>query len=694
MGLVVLTATRAAAEPAPGRPETARLSPDEQRELDLMLSVLDDEQIDLARRRSAAVTLLARNWPAAVEALARRLREAATPSTRRAIAGAVAEVHAPPAALVAPLLQLVGAGTEPLRRDVADALSRYENAGVVEALIDVAGDADAKLTQRRGAIAALAEHRKSQVVQALLSLTGPPHERAIRSAAFTALADLTGNTALGEDREAWQRWWAEYRDLPRDRWLARLVRSLSQANKRLTAEQAQLTERLVKTFNRLYVAAAETERPALVLSMLDDPVVGVRLLAASLIERKVLNAQPVDERVRERLREAMTDEAAAVRAAVAALLRDMDDEPAADVATRRLLAEPEPIVQNAYLSLLARKPREAAVDPGLLLLERGATRAAAAQFLAAAHGADRLTAAQANRAHQSVLRAIDPDDANTPIEPEMVHLLGTLRPEQDAGVLAGLLDHPDESVRLAAAEVFVQGQLPMAALLAHANDPALHPPLFEAVARHGQTLDHATTLLHMASRPTDAVLRQAWRGAIVAVAGRLDTDDLLTLDREAAAKSSDLTELRLGVLQHAMPAPDDASSKSQLLSRLAELAADAGRGALLAEALQQLDVLAANEPAIRDVRLAQLRLRADLLADPNAAELAAAREAVTADPNFAAELVPWLIDAAEASAATDAVMARRLVERARQLAGNGVPADLARRMTELEQRLGQAEGQG
>jgi len=674
----------------PARPETGQLSPEQQRDYDLLMSVVRDAEIDLGRRRSAAASLLSRDWPTAVDELAALLRESDHPGTHRAIAGAVAELDDPPPGLVDPLLQLVGNEPTDLQRDVADALSQYDDSGVVDSLVDMATDPNESTDRRRGAIAALAEHRKSRVVETLLELTGPRHDRVIRSAAFDALGDLTGNTALGQDRRAWQQWWAEYRDLPRERWLARLVRSLSQANKRLNAEQSELVRRLVETYNRLYVATPESERPALLLSMLDDPVVGIRLLATQLIERKVLNAQAVDAKVRLHLREAMTDPSPRVRAEVAALLRDMDDAPAAKTATERLLAEPEPEVQNAYLSLLARKPQPGAIDPALMLLGREPTRAAAATFLEAAHQAELLDTSQLTRARKTTREQIDPNDD---VEPALVRLLASLKPSKDADLLQGLLTHSQEEVRRAAAEAYVQGRLPIDPLLDRLKDSAVMSKAFEAATRHGDKLAHATALVELGQPPDDSMAEQAWRAAIVAVAGRLGGQDLLALDE--AMTGSAVADLRPDVLEHAIDLPDDASAKPALLARLAEQAAAHGRAELLQQAMRQLAAGNGAGTQQQARRIAQWKVRANLLNGEVAEALTQAQQALEADPNFAPELGQWLVEAAEAAAENDdAELAQRLMAKARQLVGDALSPDCEKRLADLEKALAQRKEQG
>jgi len=111
-------------EQVDGEPARPRLTEDQRRELQLLLSVLRTNQLDAEQRRLAAETLLGRGWREAVEAMAADLRNG-EPSTRRLIAEAVVRKSDPPAGLVDPLLAALQAESSDLREAVASALARY-----------------------------------------------------------------------------------------------------------------------------------------------------------------------------------------------------------------------------------------------------------------------------------------------------------------------------------------------------------------------------------------------------------------------------------------------------------------------------------------------------------------------------------------------------------------------------------------
>ncbi|MHB1157143.1 MAG: HEAT repeat domain-containing protein [Phycisphaerales bacterium] len=571
-GMVIACAAGPVA--AAERPDTGRLTAEQQRDMDLLLGVLGDGKIDPAKRRAAAVNLLTRGWPAAMVALGRQLADASDPAGQRAVASALgaAEVS-PPDALAEPLLALVGADNDALRKDVAAALGRYEDGPVWMRLIAWANDSDKPANVRIGAIAVLAEHRQPTSAQTLVGLTELKHDPAIRSAAFDALEELTGNTEIGRDAGGWHEWWEAHRQLPRDRWLTQMVRSLSEQKRQLAADQTMLTARLADAYGQLYVAAAEADRPGLLIKMLDDPIVAVRLQALALVERNLLNAQNPSPPVREKLRTRLDDDSPAVRTSAAGLLRDIDDDAAADQVAGRLMAETDPAAQNAYLSLLARKPRPTAIDPALVLLGRSDTRSAAAAMVIAAMDAGLLQPRQQAAALKAARAAVR---ANASPDPAMVKLLGRMAQDEDRATIEGLLDSADVTVRKAAAEAYVAGTLDIGPLMQRIDDPVLAGRAMEAAARRGKTPAIAELLLN--HPPKQKELTPTWRTALLAVAGRLGVPALRKLDDAMIAHKSE-ADLRAAMLKPVAEVKDASPDRTELLLRLGRLLLEADQPA-------------------------------------------------------------------------------------------------------------------
>lgn len=679
------------AEPAANGAEAGQPDPplteEQQRELDLLIGVLDDSRLELGKRRDAAAALLGRGWPTAVAALADRLQNAESIELKRAIAAAVALRDDPPEVMVEPLIELVGATDALLRADVAAALGRYENSGVSEKLIALAGEEQADPPRRTGAIQALAEHRQAEVIEALIALIDEQQPDAIRGAAFTALARLTGIRDHGQRADAWRQWWKKHRNLPRDRWLARLVRSLSERNRRLTGERDQLTRRLAEAFAQTYRAMPEADRPGLLEKMLGDAVVEVRMQALDLIERKLLNAQAIAAPVRARLRGLMDDGSAKVRGKTIALLRDLDDEPAVDMAIKRVEGESDPVVQRAYLALLAHRPRVEALEPAMRMLDTASVQPQAAEVIAALAEGGLLDEKQQAAARQRALKELE---AGEPA-PSIVALLSRLATKADAERLEGLLDHEAKAVQLAAAEAFVSGRLDPMRLLDELGDAVLGGPAIEAAARHGQSVEVASRLLQ--HEPDAAEARQRWRTAILAVAGRLDGEALKRLD-VAIGNAEGRRDLRLAALSHALALNAEAAPRevrAELLLRLAELRVAAGRvdeaGAVFDRLAQmELDADAAD-------RLAMGRLKW-LVAAGQYERLLTHAEGMLAEEGAATTAVgEQLLNAAAAAMGEQKTeQAAVLLGRVQQLDADGALAEAAKqRLADLRRKLAELQ---
>jgi hypothetical protein len=685
------------------RAETHRLTVEQAQEMQLLLDLVDDAELDMQKRVGAAVGLLGRNWPPANQALVERLGSDSPAGVKLAVARALARHPAPARQFAQPLIDLIGVEDESLSQAVGMALGRYENHHVAQRLAAVATDTDASLAARRGAIAAMAEHRRPETVGALVQLAANPDQPAIRSAATSALQRATGISQFGSDARAWGQWWQANKDLPPDRWLEQLVDSLSSRNRELHARAEQLTSRLTDAYTRLYIATPIEQRPALLKQMLGDPVEALRFVAMNQIERALLNAQPIGPEIRQIVLDHLSDPNAQVRAKSAALLRDLGEESAADAAAERLLAETEPTVQVAYLSLLSTMPRAEAVEATMVLLGRDETRAAAAACLAAAEQAQLLD--PTDRA--SVIALVrEHVDQSPSIEPALVRLLGQLSGTDDPAVFVALLDNPAGAVRLAAADVIIERDLPIGPLLQRLGEPDLATKAIEAAARRGK--DWATVELLLNSPPADATLRPAWRGAIAAIAGRLPLAQLQRLD-QAIVQAELPVELRIDVLKQGLGAlpdpaaaedpPPDADSpavdrrRAVMLLTLGQLYLQVDQPRPAAEIFQSLRRLPdqLDDPGLRELRLASVDALLRL------GEYEAALGLLNQMPQPAAaeraRLAGLLLDRADtAISARQLAQAQALLAAAENLIGLDPPEDLARHLADLRQELQSLRG--
>jgi len=683
------------AQPIAGgaRAESQRLEPDQQRRLDHLLEDLRDSNLSLDRRQRAAAILLADAWPAAIAAMKHTLAHATDPAARRAIARAVSRADQPDPALIEPLMKMLGSEDVPLRQDVAAGLARFDDDQLVQRLHDIALDEDETVTRRLGAIDALAEHRNPFIVSGLIKLTRNTRQT-IRDAAFESLEQLTGLTDIARDPDAWQRWWVRNGKLPSKRWLAMLMQNLSAQSDDLDRQLAKRTQRLTQTYNNLYDATDEKGRGSILQQMLDDELIELRLLSLQLIERRVLNAQPITDEVRTAMRQRLDDPDHRVRARSATLLENIADADGAARVVELLLAESDARVQSAYLALLARVPQADAVNPALLLLQRPNVRSAAASFLVAAAGEDMLTGSQVDSALTVAREHIQNADT---VEPAVVRLIGRLGVESDQPTLVKLLGHDELPVRLAAVNAFAQSRWPVGPLLEHLGDAAIQPAVIQVISQRGESAETLIALLD--AEPDDADLQAKWLAAAQAVAGRLTAEALVQVDEHLAAQA-DRVELHEQILtaasnhaatngngETAAPSPQVDARRVEALFRLAGLYMRTDQSAK-AKPIHQRLADRSDLSADHQVRLAagQLKLQLDEGQYDQAAVLTR-KHLESGAMNVDTLAAPWLSAAESAVADEQITAATTLTKHCTDLFSDKLSQSAAARLTALKTQL-------
>ncbi len=672
------------------RPETDRLSSEQEKDLKLLMGVLSDTRIDDAKRRDAAGALLSRRWPAADKALSAALGQSTEPTTPRLIAQAIAQADDPPRLLVEPLFALLSHAEPTLRKAAASALARYSDRHVLMRLIRLTQDEKSDQAQRLAAVDALAEQYQARAVGALVTLADPAWPQPIREYAMARLAETTGISEFGYDAAAWRRWWDQVKDLPPQRWLSGMLKSLSRRKAELETDRQRLMEKTTETFNRLYRVTDEKQRPALLIEMLGDPYDPVRLLAMRIVERELINAKPIGPEVRQATRDHLTDANASVRAAPAEVLRDLADEPAAKIVTEQLLGEQDPAVRTAYLSLLARLPQAPAVESVLVLAERQAANGATAAVLVALHEARVLNAQQQARALGYARQLIEAP-ASKPDE-SVVRLLGRLAEPSDESALVELMKQGEPAVRRAAAEPFVAGRFAPEPLYAWFGDEVLGGKAIDAAAAHGQSMEMIETLFR--HEPGTGELQQSWIGAMVGVAKRLNLQDLERLDAALAGQPADRSALRRAVLNTVLPGeeqPIDSVRRALLLLELAELQLAEGQGESAKALLNRLATVKSMPDEATD-RLLALRIRAFLAADDVEEALKLAGQWLGRQPRAQGVVATLLLDAIDkrlADRETD--QAAAMIARLQQLVGELTDRELVERLRRAKEKLRQMQ---
>jgi hypothetical protein len=633
-------------------PGFTRLTTTQQLQLDHLLQDLADSRLTLERRRNATIILIDDAWPQATRAL-RNLLGAADDNTVRAIAQALTmAVTPPPETLAPPLLERLDSPDTLLRHDIAQALARYPSETVLDALVTLAADPQKTIDHRLGAIQTLGSHRTRQAAEALLGLaqTAQPN---IPPAAFEALAQLTGLGHLGQNLQEWNRWWRQVEPLSEERWLAELMRNIT-AHNAAQADQIQvLTQRIIDKNDQLYDSTDETNRPAILKQMLTDSLTPVRLQAISLIERRILNAQPVSEDVHQTMLQLLTDPSPDVRAAATRQF-DRLENPPIGLIVQLLLDESEndPKVLAAQLALLAHQPQPEAVTPALDLIWRPhpAVRGAAARFLSAALDAQLLLDSQTDGAHtgaQYQLSQYDPPDT------DMLHLIGQIGREEDRPLVAQYLQHNLPSVRLSAVRAFAANDWPTDALLPLLSDEALAPAIIDTLGARADDAESLITLLGASTQPPQT--QPAWRDAQGAIASRLPIDDLIRADEHLAAQPDSLdtheTILKAAAaLTHNTETDDPLAEprRTEALFRLGELYQRSNQPAKAEDIYARLQPRTLTPENARRLAVAHMALLLQTKQFEPARQIAAAL--LKADPEQPADDIakPWLALAEQA----------------------------------------------
>jgi HEAT repeat protein len=323
------------------------------------------------------------------------------------------------------LLAALAAPKPGIRQAAAATLAVLPEPRLVERLQAITEDGKADLAVRQAAVWALGRCGRKQAAPVLLELLAGDNE-ALRRAAADALTDLSGQS-FGPDTERWRAWWDRHKDLSNERWLAlRLAFQTSRAH-RLEGELERARAQVLRLHQEVYTRLPVPERPGYVQTVIDQEDAAVRLLAVGWC----VELLPRGDAARHRL--------------VGQVLL-------------RLSNDGDPEVQRAAVLALGKVTEPAAFDRLRELLRKGRppVRAAAARALTAlARGTEPEALARRKEVVPALQKALD--DPAVEVVVEAAEDLGTLGALEAGPVLTGLLRHPSEAVRQAAAQALERG---------------------------------------------------------------------------------------------------------------------------------------------------------------------------------------------------------------------------------------------
>lgn len=482
----------------------------------------------------------------------------------RALATLPVQANVPPIFLPL-LLELFNESDEGLNTLLAAALGRYEDETSLAAIQAAALSDHRPMAMRLGAVSALARHRTQTSAAVLMRLIETDQPAAIRDAAFDGLARIAG-LDLGPNPGDWQAWWSRWRSLSVHGWNKAIQENQQAKYDRLSQEHQRVQDRLVESQRQLYRATAADQRPALLMTMLSDPLQAIRLLGITLSNTLLGEKGPagIDKPLRQAILARLQDPWPEIRRRAALLARDLAEESAADQIAQILIAgqEQRPDLLKAYLQVMAQMPRTSAMAAVVKPMADPSLQAEACQALAAAAEVGRLPS-HLEPAIRTYWRQQITQPRFSP-SPALVRLLGHVGQEPEWDRIQQWLDASDPLVRQAAALAWSRSEHSLELLLPRCDDPAIYSALLTAAAKRGSD---ARVLGHIAShKPASASLQSAWRLALEGMASRCSASAVMRI-QDALQAAGEPSSLRVAVLSraidHYLPATSAGSTASQ-----------------------------------------------------------------------------------------------------------------------------------
>lgn len=440
------------------------------------------------------------------------------------------------------LFAALSCGRPAIRESAARTLAVLADPALVTRLRQLADDSGADLEARQAALWALGRCGTKEAARILLHHLHGDQEQLRRSAA-AALHDLSGQD-YGIDAVRWQAWWASHEALTNERWLeARLAYQTSRAH-RLEGDLTRARTQLLRLQQQLYSRLSGSERVSHIQSLLDQDDPAVRKLAVSWSVELMPSVEAMHKRTLTQvlLRLSQDSSVEVRRAAVLGLGRV--NAPSVFERLQRLAHAEESAVRTAALHALSLQ----------------------------VHGNEANALARRRQIMPLLQNALD--DPALEVVVEAAEDLGTLGAREAGPVLTGLLHHPSETVRQAAAQA-----------LERVAEPAVLPGLFDALDDSSTTVrfNLVGALAHAAG--DGARLSEEQRKRLLA-----HLEELLQHDSDPGVRSRSATVLgecaspaQLAMLWRCVLAGEDARVQEKAWLAFLDILARSGQLALLRE---------------------------------------------------------------------------------------------------------------
>lgn len=374
-------------------------------------------QLEPSEQSAAALLIVQDSSREAAEIIREGLRRWDRPDVFRALASALRLRRDPRFNDL--FLRALGSEQNTIRSAAIESLAKCEDDTLVKKLHLLADDVGAPLTARQAAVVTMGRSTRKLAVPNLIHLLGS-ESASVRQAALAALEEQTGSN-YGLQTKAWETWWDSYKDMTESDWLAFRSNFHAERARRLGSDLHRAEEEILRLQQQLYVRTPAADRVSYLQALTQNEFPIVRSQAIKWILENVTDAGPTPNKQ-------LID-----------LLLQLSDDGV------------EVVQRDAVLAL--EKMNDPRVFERLLaLLQTGSVpvRAAAARSL----GGYRREQAARDALQQRMIGALETalKDNSLVVVAEAVESLGNLRTPEVAPIVAGMLKHPSDPVRQAAAK--------------------------------------------------------------------------------------------------------------------------------------------------------------------------------------------------------------------------------------------------
>ena len=294
------------------------------------------------KREDAAVQLVGRNTPDAMDQIDALLKNSDYPQGQIAVAKALAKSSNPNPGFITDLVHLLGQNPD-ITEQASLALAGMDfdqHGNAFDSLRNFAIDAHNADNVRVKAITAMGLIVQKPVAESLVNLLGAPNQNtAITNAAADALSELTGIASYGHDVKQWQQWWNGIKNKSAVEFRSRVLDTRDQQEKQLRQHEAQLVKAMGDHLNQNYLALRGVDPRAAeqtLLGYLNDPTPEVRFIGAKIAG---LFSQAAGAPVRDKLLKMVGDPDDSIRLEVITVLLTVNDPRAIDGLVGQLKAE-------------------------------------------------------------------------------------------------------------------------------------------------------------------------------------------------------------------------------------------------------------------------------------------------------------------------------------------------------------------